>query len=216
MEFDGVTFPDVWGRYFEGSSPFDYVLFVHVQNARIPATMDHDARARSGQPDLFPLPASWSEDVSRNVRIWRMSAVFQWGHPMLVLLEFWRHAVADDDVAGLMPLNGSCLPMKPFSHLRRAFFEDRRGKLADHSVLNWASERRTKAFLGGYLTQRAASEMVAFEGGGPIRSELLPGGRLRGAVSRQGVRRPRPAQPARGGHLQERNVLPRALSYRSR
>jgi len=165
-EYDGnITFPDVWGKYFQEADSSEYVLYIHMQNVLIPSTLKYEGfRKIKHLSKLFSLPESMS-NMRTNIQILRTSTSSTWGRVMPILLSFWKHAIKDEDVAGVIPISGSCLPIKTFSQLRQSLITNRDGsEYAHHSILNIANEERTKAAHWSYLTRSALTEMISADG----------------------------------------------------
>ncbi len=125
---------------------------------------------KSNHPDVFNLPESMSE-MSQNIRILKTKHDAEWDNLMPILLSFWRETLASDAsnvVAGLIPLSGSCLPIKSFRKV-----VDRDERLRQHSIFNFANGYRTKASLWGYMTRSAVYEMAKRSEGKELSDEKL-------------------------------------------
>lgn len=173
MEYQNVTFPDVWGQYFRDANPSDYVLYIHIQNINIPETMGYH-ELQSEHRNLFSVHESM-RNMTRSIKILKTRLDAHWGHLMPILLSFWRDAIADESVAGFVPLSGSCLPVKQFSYLHQTLVMDHVAKGINYSVLNFANEERSKASAWGFLTRDAVLKMLNFEGGDLTDKEFCPG-----------------------------------------
>ena len=173
MEYQDITFPDVWARYFRDANPSDYVLYIHVQNRNIPETMGYH-ELQSEHRNLFSVHESM-RNMTRSIKVLKTELTAHWCHVMPILVRFWRDAIADESVEGFIPLSGSCLPVKQFSYLHQTLVMDRVAKGIDYSVLNFANEDRSKFSAWGYLTRDAVSKMITFEGGDLTDVEFCPG-----------------------------------------
>ena len=179
MEYNDITFPEVWAQYFGDSS--DYVLYVHIQHRNIPETLDYH-EFQSKHPNIWTAHASMS-NMTQNMKLLETNTDAHYYHLMPILHSFWRYAIADESIVGFFPLSGACLPVKNFSALRQALIFDRSKDEMDYSILMNDNEQR-KAELWGYVSRRAVSEIVVGYAGvdlgkkgacaGPVSEEVCP------------------------------------------
>ena len=164
MEYDDITFPDVWSQYFRDADPSDYVLYVHMQNKDIRETMDYN-EFQLKHPNVFTVHESMSH-MTQNIKLLETNTDAYYYNLIPILLSFWRNAIADESIAGFFPLSGACLPVKKFSVLRQALISDRSEEGMDFSILQFMSDDdRRKAEMWGYLSRRAVSEIILYTDG---------------------------------------------------
>mmetsp|Transcript_13862 Transcript_13862/g.31110 ORF Transcript_13862/g.31110 Transcript_13862/m.31110 type:complete len:405 (+) Transcript_13862:230-1444(+) len=157
MEYQSVTFPRIWSRYFRDADPRDFLLYVYIQKSRVSSIMTYNEYRRDFPDDSLLAGLTVSSSLS-NLVILPSNKKTTWGNLMPTLLDFWTSAVRDDSVAGFLYMSGSCLPLKPFSYVHRTIMSFHSAL----SILNFANVFRTKASMWGYHSRRAAVEMLPY------------------------------------------------------
>ena len=155
MEYDNVTFPQVWNRYF-GDSDVDSTLYVHFQSQNVPKTM-----SMPEYKSTFPDDNRLNGLNTPGLVVLKTMSESRHGDLMPTMLRFWKEAIENDEqVTELYALSGSCLPIKPFSQFFSGVQQARDVHSFSASVVNFGRSDRLKASAWGMYTREAVHVMV--------------------------------------------------------